>query len=131
MKPIRALICDDDNFYRQLVKDLLLERGVEVLEARDGQEAMGVFLREEVDLVVTDFLMPRLDGLQFIRAIRSNQKRGRVPVILLSAISRTHIEAAEQEFMADYYLNKPFKPKKLAVILDRVLHTIRAARGAT
>ena len=131
MTPIRALVCDDDEFYRRMVKDLLLERAVEVIEARDGQEAMVLFLREPVDLVVTDFLMPRLDGLQFIRAIRANQKGSRVPVILLSAISRTHIEAAEKEFLADYYLNKPFKPKKLAVILDRVLHTIKAARGET
>lgn len=125
MSRIRALVCDDDSSFRMMVRELLEERGVEVIEAQDGQEAIGVFMRERVDLVVTDFLMPRIDGLQVIRAIRMSGEKAGVPVVLMSAISRGHLQAADQAIAPDYYVNKPFRPKKMAQVLDRVMKTIR------
>jgi two-component system, OmpR family, response regulator ResD len=125
--PITALVCDDDTSYRSVVRDILEGSGVRVVEARDGQEAMSVFMKEDIDLVVTDFLMPKVDGLQMIRNIRLSGDRGQVPVVLMSAISKSQILADHPELGPDHYINKPFKPKKMAKLLERVLHSLKSA----
>jgi CheY-like chemotaxis protein len=118
---IRALVCDDDAPIRHMVRDILESRGVEVLEAVDGLEALAIFSKEHVDLVVTDFLMPRVDGMQVVRGIRLAGERGQVPLVLMSAISRGHILEGQPDIVPDFYVNKPFKPKKMAKLLDRIL----------
>jgi DNA-binding response OmpR family regulator len=123
---LRALVCDDDTPIRNMVRDMLEERGVEVIEAKDGQEALTAFMKEEIDLVVTDFLMPKVDGLQMIRNIRLSGERGQIPVVLMSAISQNQIAANQEEMGPDYYINKPFRPRKIAKLLDKVLRRIRA-----
>ena len=82
-----ALVCDDDTTSRAQVTDMLKSQNVTVIEAGDGQEALAVFMKEKVDLVVTDFLMPKVDGLQVIRNIRLSGERGDIPIVLMSAIS--------------------------------------------
>ena len=121
---IRALVCDDDTPVRNMVRDLLEERGVEVFEAKDGQEALAVFVKEPVDLVITDFLMPKIDGLQVIRSIRLSGEKGRVPVILMSAISKSQILGNHPDMEPDHYVSKPFKPRKMAKVLERVLQDV-------
>lgn len=129
MSQLRALVCDDDSGYRLQVRELLEQRGVEVLEAADGQEAMNLFVKESLDLVVTDFLMPKIDGLQVIRNIRLSGEHGRrIPIILMSAISRTHVDQELGGFEPDYYLNKPFKSRKMAKLLDRVVKRAQAEK---
>lgn len=120
---LKALVADDDAPVRQLVRDLLESRGVEVIEAKDGLEALALFRSDRVDLVVTDFLMPRLDGMQVVRGIRLSGERGQIPLILMSAISKAHILEGQAEG-PDHYVNKPFKPKKMAKLLDKVLADI-------
>jgi len=125
---LRALLCDDDAPIRAMVRDLLTERGVEVLEAVDGRDALVLFVKEaRIDFVVTDFLMPRLDGMQLVRSIRLSGARGRLPIIMMSAISRSHILEGEAREVAgpDHYVAKPFKLKKMAKVLDDVLEDLR------
>jgi two-component system response regulator ResD len=126
--PMRALVCDDDNPIRNMVRDMLEAQGFEVIEAKDGQQALSVFMKENIDLVIIDFLMPKVDGLQVIRNIRLSGERARVPVVLMSAISRSQILGDNPELGPDYYINKPFKPKKMAKIIERVLRTLREGR---
>ncbi len=121
---LRALLCDDDAPIRAMLRDLLKERGVEVLEAVDGREALVLFVKEPaIDFVVTDFLMPRLDGMQLVRAIRASGERGKLPIIMMSAISRSHILDGEAREGAgpDHYVAKPFKPRRVARLLDEVI----------
>lgn len=117
---LRALVADDDAPVRQMVRDLLAERGVEVVLARDGLEALNLFRDQVFDLLVTDFLMPRVDGMQVVRSVRLAGERGRLPIVLMSAISKGHIPG-EHEPGPDHYINKPFKLRKMAKLLDRVL----------
>ena len=104
---------------------MLESKGVRVIEAKDGQEALSHFMKEEVDLVVTDFLMPKVDGLQVIRNIRISGERGQVPVVLMSAISKSQILTERPEWGPDHYINKPFRSKKMARLLDHVLRGIQ------
>lgn len=117
---LRALVADDDAPVRRIIREILEARGVEVIEARDGLEAISIFRKEHVDLVVTDFLMPRVDGMQVVRGIRMSGERGNIPLVLMSAISKGHI-IEEQADAPDYYMNKPFKPRKMAKLLEKVL----------
>ena len=123
-----TLVCDDDSSYRAVVRDILEGKGVRVIEASDGQEALSIFMKDKIDLVVTDFLMPKLDGLQMIRNIRMTGERGSVPIVLMSAISKSHMLADSPEWGPDHYINKPFKPKKMAKLLDRVLSDLHERR---
>jgi two-component system response regulator ResD len=122
--PLKALVCDDDTPIRNMVNDMLQAQGVEVIEAKDGQEALAVFMKEKIDLVVIDFLMPKVDGLQVIRNIRLSGERAMVPVVLMSAISKSQIMGDHPDLGPDYYINKPFKPKKMAKLLERVIKTL-------
>ncbi len=126
--PLRALVCDDDTPIRNMVRDMLETHGFEVIEAKDGQQALSVFMKENIDLVIIDFLMPKVDGLQVIRNIRLSGERARVPVVLMSAISRSQILGDNPDLGPDYYINKPFKPKKMAKLIERVLRTLREGR---
>jgi len=125
---VTTLVCDDDSSYRAVVRDILEGKGVRVIEASDGQEALSIFMKDKIDLVVTDFLMPKLDGLQMIRNIRMTGERGSVPIVLMSAISKSHMLADSPEWGPDHYINKPFKPKKMAKLLDRVLSDLHERR---
>ena len=122
--PVRALVCDDDSPIRSMVRDLLENMGVEVLEATDGQQALSILLREPLDLVVIDFLMPKVDGLQVLRAIRLGGPKPDIPVVLMSAISKAQIFPRTTAIRPDHYVNKPFRPKKLAKLLSRIVEGI-------
>ncbi len=121
---LKALVCDDDTPIRKMVSDMLEARGVEVIGAKNGQEALAVFIKEKIDLVVIDFLMPKVDGLQVIRNIRLSGERAQVPVVLMSAISKSHILGDHPNLGPDHYINKPFRPKKLAKLLEKVLRSL-------
>ncbi len=119
---LRALVADDESIFRNQVRTLLEERGVKVLEAKDGHEAFALFMKEKVDFMVTDFLMPRVDGIQLVRDIRLTGPRGKVPVVLMSAISKGHVfQGTNQDLGPDHYINKPFKDKKMAKLLDKII----------
>lgn len=120
--PRRALVCDDDAPIRKMVRDILEGLGVEVVEASDGQQALSCLLREKFDLVVTDFLMPRIDGLQVTRDVRALPGGDRVPVVLMSAISRSQM--GPEGLGPDRYIAKPFKPRKMARLLQAILERL-------
>jgi CheY-like chemotaxis protein len=121
---IRALVCDDDAPIRQMVREMLEGRAVEVLEAKNGFEGLAIFRKERIDLLVTDFLMPRMDGMQVVRSVRMSGERGQIPIVLMSAISKSHIFRSKEE-EPDHYISKPFKLKKMAKLLDKVLSRIQ------
>jgi CheY-like chemotaxis protein len=121
---LKALVCDDDTPIRKMVSDMLEARGVEVIGAKNGQEALAVFIKEKIDLVVIDFLMPKVDGLQVIRNIRLSGERAQVPVVLMSAISKSKILGDHPNLGPDHYINKPFRPKKMAKLLEKVLRSL-------
>lgn len=123
---LRALVADDESFFRAQVRALLEARGIEVIEAVDGHEAFALFMRETVHLMITDFLMPRVDGMQLVRDIRMTGEKGRIPVVLMSAISKGHVFQSSQGLGPDHYINKPFKAKKLGKLLDKILRGMKA-----
>lgn len=115
--PRRILVVDDSATLRKIVATLLREAGFEVETARDGAEGLDRVQRERFDLLVTDFVMPRLNGYQFVQALRSIEGLRDLPVVLMSARAEQVAERFIAQTGARAALAKPFTP---AALLDAI-----------
>jgi len=115
----KVLIVDDDSVTRKFLGFLLRTEGFNVCSAVDGIQALEVLAREEVDLVITDLNMPRLDGLALTRRIRNDTPAGRVPVVLLTTEGDAETRRQGIEAGASEYLVKPVSREELARVVRR------------
>ena len=106
----KILVCDDDKEIVEAIEIYLSQEGYEVLKAYDGIEAMHVLEKEEVDLLIIDVMMPRLDG---IRATLKIREMNNIPIIILSAKSEDADKILGLNVGADDYVTKPFNPLEL------------------
>ena len=104
------LVCDDDREIVDAIKIYLSGEGFEVLTAYDGEEAIKLMEKHKVDLLITDIMMPVLDGIRATMKIRENST---VPIIMLSAKSEDADKILGLNIGADDYLTKPFNPLEL------------------
>jgi len=104
---------DDDPDLLMLVRMRLTALGHEVLEAHDGAEALELCLSRRPDLAVLDITMPRLTGLEVLRAVRSTPEIHTLPVILLTALASDDAVAEGIRAGASAYMTKPFKLQDL------------------
>ena len=118
MAPPLILVVDDEPMVREVVTGYLTRDGHRVVEAADGAEALRQFDRQPPDLVVLDVMLPEVDGLSVLRAIRS---RGDVPVVLLTALVDELDRVVGLELGADDYVVKPFSPRELAIRVRKLL----------
>lgn len=131
-KASRVLIVEDEEVSRQILRASLKGRGYEVLEARDGQEAWNLFLLNPTGIVVCDWMMPRLDGLELCRKVRRRTDSGYVYFILLTGrrIDREdYLHAMEAGI--DDFLRKPLDAQELAVrlrVASRIVGMTRRLR---
>ena len=117
------LVVDDEPNIRRLVEHHLTGAGYRVRTATNGAEALERFAEETPDLVLLDVLMPGVDGLQVLRSLKSEPDSARVPVLLLTARGTDdQIRHAWQEG-TDLYLVKPFNPRELVTVVQRMLST--------
>lgn len=106
----KILVCDDDKEIVEAIDIYLTQEGYEVLKAYDGQEALKVLKANDVDLLVIDVMMPRLDG---IRATLKIREENNIPIIILSAKSEDADKILGLNVGADDYVTKPFNPLEL------------------
>lgn len=106
----KILVCDDDKDIVEAIDIYLTQEGYEVLKAYDGDEAIKVLKRNEVDLLIMDVMMPRLDGIRATLKIRENMS---LPIIILSAKSEDADKILGLSIGADDYMTKPFNPLEL------------------
>ena len=106
----KILVCDDDKDIVEAIDIYLTQEGYEVLKAYDGDEAIKVLKRNEVDLLIMDVMMPRLDGIRATLKIRENMS---LPIIILSAKSEDADKILGLNIAADDYMTKPFNPLEL------------------
>lgn len=106
----KILVCDDDKDIVEAIDIYLTQEGYEVLKAYDGDEAIKVLKSNEVDLLIMDVMMPRLDGIRTTLKIRENMS---LPIIILSAKSEDADKILGLNIGADDYMTKPFNPLEL------------------
>ncbi|NBH83284.1 DNA-binding response regulator [bacterium C-53] len=119
MDRIKILVVDDESRMRKLVKDFLVKKNYEVIEAADGSEALDIFFDDrEIALVICDVMMPKIDGWQVCKEIREYSK---VPIIMLTAKGDERDELQGFELGVDEYISKPFSPKILVARVEAIL----------
>ncbi len=114
------LTVDDSISMRQVVSFALLAAGYEVVEATDGADAVGK-LSGRVDMVITDLNMPRMDGIDLIRHIRTKSLHKHIPILMLTTESQPAKKEAAKAAGATCWMVKPFKPEQLLSVVSRVL----------
>lgn len=106
----RILVCDDDKEIVEAIEIYLSQEGFEVCKAYDGEEAICKLKQEQIDLLVIDVMMPKLDGIRATLKIRENNN---MPIIILSAKSEDADKILGLNIGADDYVTKPFNPLEL------------------
>jgi two-component system, chemotaxis family, chemotaxis protein CheY len=115
------LSVDDSASIRQMVSFTLKGAGYNVLEAVDGEDGLTKMNGSDVNMVITDLNMPKLDGIGFIKKIRANPKTKFIPVIMLTTESQADKKQAGKAAGATGWIVKPFKPEQLLDVVKKVL----------
>jgi CheY-like chemotaxis protein len=121
-----VLIVEDDPTTRTLVRLLLERDGCEVLEAADGRHALAVAAGRDLDAVVMDLLMPRLDGYGAIGELRRQPRHARTPIVVVTTEEGPVVERTVIALGADDYILKPFEP---TVLTSRIKAALRRQRA--
>jgi two-component system chemotaxis response regulator CheY len=115
------LAVDDSASMRQMVAFTLKGAGYNVIEAADGQEALEKARVQQVDLVLTDQNMPRMDGITLVKQLRSMHAFSGTPMLILTTESSAEMKAKGKAAGATGWLVKPFDPAKLLDVIKRVI----------
>jgi two-component system OmpR family response regulator len=122
----RILIVDDEGHIREVIRVALKKAGMDVIEARDGKEALARFAADKPDLIVLDIGMPEFDGLDVCREIR---KTSDVPILFLSARDEEIDRILGLEIGGDDYVTKPFSPRELVARVNVILRRLSPRNG--
>jgi len=128
---MRVLIAEDDAVSSLVLAARIRKRGHEVLVAADGQEAWEIFQRERPRLVITDLMMPQVNGLELCRRIRGDEGRSYTYIILLTALSGKAVFLEGMEAGADDFVTKPLDADGLQARLHVAERTINLQREVT
>lgn len=123
----KILVVDDESRMRKLVHDFLHRKGYEVIEAENGEQAVDIFCaNHDLDLIILDVMMPKMDGWQVCREIR---KLSNIPIVMLTAKGDEQDELLGFELGVDEYISKPFSPKILTARVDAILRRTQGMEG--
>jgi len=122
-----VLVIDDEADLVDLVRYNLSKDGFDVVGAGDGEAGLSLAVRKKPDLVIVDWMLPGIDGLEVCRRLKSGDGTSRVPLIMLTAKASESDRVVGLELGADDYVTKPFSPRELAA---RVRALLRRSRGS-
>lgn len=117
------LIVDDAAHVVRSLRFVLERAGYEVLEARDGEEALEVVRSADPDLLFLDIMLPQLEGYEVCRQIKASPDLASIPVVMLTAKSRQEERQAALSAGADEYITKPFSPGGVVELANSLLGT--------
>jgi DNA-binding response OmpR family regulator len=113
-----VMVVDDTEIIRETVAKLLRQQGYETVCACNGKEALAVFGKTTLDLVLLDVMMPEMDGMEFLQSLRKDPRGHNVPVIMMTALSdEANQKKAEKLGASDYLVKSRFN---VTEILDRI-----------
>ncbi len=120
---IKVLIVDDFATMRRILKNILKQLGFKnLLEADDGTTALEVLESNEIDLVISDWNMPKMTGLELLKAVRASEKYAKVPFLMVTAeAQKQNVIEAVQAGVSNYVV-KPFTAEGISAKLERILN---------
>ena len=126
-KRIKVLVIDDDKFIRTTLKHYLWLEGFEVYLARNGRSGLRMARKKQPVLILLDWSMKGMDGLEVLSHLKHNEKTERIPVFMLTAKGTMGEIERAFEIGADNYITKPFEPTQLGKTIKAKLQKFRAA----
>ena len=115
------MIVDDAVSIRGLASMTLENSGYNVIEARDGKDALSKISMEKINMVITDINMPVMDGIELIRAMKANPQHKFIPVVILTKETEPEFKQQGREAGAKAWINKPFKPKAILSVVQKII----------
>ncbi len=119
--PKTILIVDDSASLRQVVCIALRGAGYEAIEARDGQDALAKLNGQKVHLIVSDVNMPNMDGISFVKAVKTLPAYRFTPIVMLTTESQAEKKAQAQAAGAKAWVLKPFNPSQLLTVVQKLV----------
>lgn len=126
----RLLLVDDEPGLREAVQAYLEDSGFEVEVASNATEGWNMMQQQTPALVITDIMMPQVDGYQFLKQLREDPRFKTLPVVFLTARGMTSDRIQGYQAGCDAYLPKPFDPEELVAIIENLLNRREASRTA-
>ena len=117
----KILIVEDEKDIIKMLEYNLKKDGYRVIDARDGEDALDLAVREHPDLILLDLMLPGMDGLEVCKALKKESKTSSIPIIMLTAKSQESDKVVGLELGADDYITKPFSPRELMARIKAVL----------
>ncbi len=130
MSAKKVLVVDDEVHIVHVVAIKLRNNGYEAITAGNGAEAYELACAEKPDIIIADFQMPVMTGLELIEKLRANEQTKEIPVMLLTARNFAIDDEQQQRLRISQCITKPFSPKELLRIIDDILYQRQATAGA-
>lgn len=124
---VTILVVDDEQMMRDLLTKILGRDGYQVISAPDGQAALEMIDRQNVDLVISDMKMPRLNGFELLKAVKKDYPE--IGMIMMTAYGDTYTVKDALLLGADEYLTKPFKSFEVSLLVERAYWRILSLAG--
>jgi CheY-like chemotaxis protein len=118
----KVLVVDDEVHIVHVVAIKLRNNGYEPITAGNGQEAYELACRENPDIIIADYMMPVMSGLELLEKLRSNEKTQNIPFILLTARNFAIEDIKQQQLQISQCITKPFSPKELLRTIEDILY---------
>lgn len=119
--PSKILIVDDEPYMLRIIELSLRKGGHQLIVGRNGREAVALARQEKPQAIVMDVLMPEMDGLQALRAVRQDPATSAIPVIMLTARGQILTRQEAEASGASLFLTKPFSPTQLLNEVERLI----------
>ena len=128
---LKVLIVDDDELMHRLVRKALTSFGfTDIRDAMNGAEGLAAVEREVPDIIISDYHMPEMDGLGFVEAVRGDEARDEIVIIMLSAHDDRNVIEGARDLGADTFMIKPFHRDDLKQLIDTLYQRFNCARIA-
>ncbi len=120
MKRKRILVVEDDLYVHKFIQQVLSEKEYEITGAADGAAALETLEKETFDLVMLDYMLPKVSGLEVCKKVRSDARTQLLPIILISALG-TALEGQKEKLGVSSIIAKPFNISKMLDEVERIL----------
>lgn len=110
---MKILIADDSKLIRKIIEGSLTKEGFDVFEAENGQIAVKIALKEQPDIILLDYMMPEMNGLEVCRILKDHEETKEIPIFILSAHRDEEVFLGAMDIGIKGYITKPFNIKEV------------------
>jgi CheY-like chemotaxis protein len=129
MSPRKVLVVDDEVHIIHVVAIKLRNNGYEPITAGNGKEAYELAVSENPDIIIADYMMPVMSGLELLEKLRDNEQTRDIPFVLLTARNFAIDDIRLQQFKVSQCISKPFSPKELLRTIEDILYQQQTAKN--